>query len=164
MGTIFASYPGIGDIPSDEGLPYYARIVEISSELLVPDNWFNVSLQFPNKYYKAAQITLLFEDKVIYHKYLNFEKESHGIYALNSDVIMPLFIYPLEGEPGAGSSGGDKTTDDRIRYQISGNPELHKSVIKAKPYLLGWMKCVDRIIIEPFAEGVTAGAITTVIR
>ena len=135
----------------DAFIPYFARTVTVWTDLTVPDNWFDLTKQSPTKYYKAAQITLLFESQVVYHSYINFELQNHGMYVMNPDAIMPVFIY-TEGGDGEGSG---KCIDSRTEFSVDN--ESPRQVAKFKPYLLGWMKCFDEIYANVFADGITLG-------
>ncbi|MEB3282368.1 MAG: hypothetical protein VKK42_25970 [Lyngbya sp.] len=151
MADLIAS----ADVPikskPDSFIPYFAKTVTVWTDLTVPDNWFNLTKQNPTKYYKAAQITLLFESQVVYHTYINFELQNHGMYLMNPDAIMPVFVY----KECYGSS--EKCIDDRTQFESQEDEEGCRQVAKFKPYLLGWMKCFDEIYANVFADGITLG-------
>lgn len=77
----------------EAGVPYSARVTEICTEITIPENFHHVHVGNPNRYFKIGQITLYDNDFVCYHAFIEFEKQSHGLYVINREAIMPFYSY-----------------------------------------------------------------------
>lgn len=105
----------LGDI----GVSNDCRLVKIETDLFVPENVGSTTrFSHPRKFYQIGQITAYYQGFVVYHAYLEFEKQCHGIFLTDIETIMPIFVYPdtwfsttivttgTPGEEGTPTSGG----------------------------------------------------------
>lgn len=74
------------------------------------------------------------------------------------DAIMPIFIYEEY-------YGHDlKCIDPRTEFEAEENENGGRWVAKVKPYILGWLKCVDEVRAEVFSDNITLGINVRAIR
>ena len=81
----------LGDI----GVSNACCLVKIETDLFVPENVGSTTrFSYPRKFYQIGQITAYYQGFVVYHAYLEFEKQYHGIFVTDTEVVMPIFVYP----------------------------------------------------------------------
>lgn len=79
----------------DIGVSYDCRLITVETDLFVPENVGPTTrFSHPKKFYQIGQITAYSKGFVVYHAYLEFEKQYHGVFLTDIEVVMPIFNYP----------------------------------------------------------------------
>lgn len=78
----------------DMGVSPDTRLFKIETDLFVPGS-ANITTRFrhPKKYYQVGQITAYYDGFVVYHSYLEFEKQFHDTFLTHVENVMPIFMY-----------------------------------------------------------------------